>query len=696
MKDYPIDHKRTLALVGQHGAGKTTLVEALLFNQGVIARMGSVDAGNTFCDFTKEEKEHKFSIHATLVRLEPKDHIVYLIDTPGFADFVGDIKSAMQAVDTAALVVSAAAGVEVETERVYEFSREFNQPIVAIINGLDRERADFAAALDSIQRHFDGIRVAALTLPIGAESNLRGVVDLLTQQALTFDDKGNIKERGPVPADMAELVAEHREALIDAVAEATDELTERYLENGTLEDNEIRNGLRISIAERKVMPVLAMSAAKLIGVQTLIDAVLDLLPPPNFRAEIVGHEPGHPDKPVRVPVEGDKLCAQVYQVLIDPFSGRQAFARVYAGVLQSDHVALNATRDQTVRIGNLGAISGGAKPPVLPRATAGDIVGILKVDNLVAGDTLCDPSLRVQLPSITFPKPVIMMAVHTQDRKDDEKLGTVLPRVTEIDRCLNTRREPETHELLLEGQGDLQLNIAVEMLKELGVNVELKIPRVPYKETITAKGEGSYRHKKQSGGRGQFGEVHLRLEPLNNGEHFEFVDEIVGGAIPGRFIPAVEKGVLERMGRGVLAGYPMTGVRVAVFFGKYHDVDSDEMSFKTAASICMRDVALQRCRPVLLEPIYRVTVTVPEEYLGDVMGDLNARRGRVLGMEGVKGKQQIKATAPLAELFRYSIDLRSLTRGRGAFEMEFSHYEVVPREIADKVIAAAAKHEEEE
>lgn len=696
MKECPIDRKRTVSLVGQHGAGKTMLMEALLYNVGVIPRMGSTDAGNTFCDYHEEERQRKISIHAALVHLDCRDHSLFLIDTPGYADFIGDIKSAMAATDSSILLLNAASGVEVETLRVFEFAREYNSPLLAVINVLDKERADFYEALRSMQRELSGMESVALTLPIGKESGLRGVVDLVTRKALRFDEKGNVAAQEAVPADMDDLVDKHREKLMDAAANASDELTEKYLTNGTLNEYELRNGLRLAIAGRQIIPVLAASGEKRIGISTVLDAIIDLLPAPSLRGKITGHLPGKPESEVSLPVEGESLCAQVYQVIIDPFAGRQAYVRVFAGVLHSESTVLNASTGNNVRIANLGLISGGTKPPVLPRATAGDIVGILKVEGVVAGQTLCDAARPIELPPIQFPKPVIMMAIHAVDRKDEEKLGTTLPRVVEVDRCLSLRREPDTHELLLEGQGEMQLNIAVETLKNLGVNVTLAVPKVPYKETITAKGEGMYRHKKQTGGRGQFGEVHMRFEPLTNGEHFAFVDAIVGGVIPGRFIPAVEKGVVERMARGALAGYPLTGIQATVFFGKAHDVDSDEMSFKTAASICTRNVIIEKCKPVLLEPIYDVIITVPDEYLGDVMGDLNARRGRVMGMEGTGGKQQIKAQVPLAELFRYSIELRALTRGRGMFEMTFSRYDVVPRDLAEKIIAAAGKQEDED
>ena len=680
--------KNTIALVASHGAGKTSLVEAMLHCLGNLDRMGRVEDGNTFTDYTDEEKKKQISIYATLILLRPKGRQINLIDTPGYSDFIGDVKSAMRVVDSTLLLINAANNVEVETEKFWAYADEFELPRLVVVNQLDRERTSLEASVAALSEAFEAPFVP-LQLPMGAEGKLSGIIDLVRMKAYTFDNKGRAGKAEEIPAEYADAAAEARELVVDRAAEFDESVMEKFLEGQELSREEILAGLRGGIRERSFVPVVCCSVAKLIGISTLIDAIGDFLPSPADVRGAVGHRPGSEDEVV-IASDGEGLVAQVFKSTVDPFAGKLAYLRIYSGTLKPETSYLNSTRGTTIRIHGVLEVNG-KNTKAIPSAEPGDLVALAKLEGLVAGDTLCDEKSPFVVPPTTFPKPVIQMAAKARNKDDEDKVSQALTRMVEGDRTLSLRRDSETHEMVLIGMGELQMNVLLERFKsEFKLDVDFVTPRTPYRETITAGSEGSYRHKKQTGGRGQFAEVHLRLAPKARGEGNEFTNAVVGGTVPTRFIPAVEKGFYEAIDRGFLGGYPVVDVSCTVFYGKDHPVDSSEMAFKVATSNCFRDVATQ-CKPVLLEPIMNVTIRVPDEYMGDAMGDLNTKRGRVSGMDSEGKTQVIRAQVPLAEMYRYSIDLRSIARGRGSYEMDFSHYDVVPGDVTQKVVEEAKK-----
>ncbi len=688
MKELSIDQKRNVAMAGHHASGKTSLVEAMLYCLGSLDRVGRTEDGTTFCDFTDEEKARQISIYATLVHLEPKDFRINLLDLPGYPDFVAEIKGAMRVADGAVIVLDASSGVEVETERAWEYADQFEIPRIAVVNKMDRERADFARSLAKMNAIFK-VTCVPFHLPIGKEADFRGVVDLVKMKALYFNSKGRVEKEDEIPADLNDEADEYREKIMDFAAETDDELMAKYLEGEALTEEEIISGLKKGVAEGSFVPVFCSSASKLIGVSTLIDAMTFYLPSPADGKEMEVEKPSGGTETIRKSAEGP-LAAYVFKTVVDPFAGRMSFFRVYSGTLSLEKPFYNASLGWGGRTNNILDVSG-KQHLNINKAVAGDMAVLPKMDSLKTGHTLCDENHPLVIRPTAFPGATIQLALRAGSKAEDEKLGTCLPRIVEEDPTLNARRDTDTKELILSGMGELHLNIVADRLKsQFGLTTHMRVPKVAYKETVTASRDGKYRHKKQSGGRGQFGEVVMKLEPLPRGGGFEFVDGIVGGVIPAKFVLSVEKGVVEAMARGVLAGYPITDVRVTLYDGMTHSVDSSDIAFKIAGSMGFKQVALD-CKPILLEPIMTVEVTVPEEYMGDIMGDLNSKRGKIMGMKPHSGRQVIRAQAPLAEMFQYSIDLRSMTQARGSFTMEFSHYEPVPHELSEKVIAAARK-----
>ncbi len=664
MKTFPTSKIRNVALVGHGGAGKTTLTEALLFCSGAINRMGRVEDGNTVSDFDPEEQRRHISLSMALAPFEIDGYKVNLVDTPGYADFVGDVAAALRAVDLAVFVVSAVEGVEVQTEIAWRMAEDLGLPRAIFVNKLDRERASFDRTLDQLKERF-GAGVAPLELPIGEESEFRGVIDLLDDVAITYDDATGRSSEGAIPDDMA--VEEHsvHDALVEGIVVADDDLMERYLGDETIDKKELAGALAKGIADASVFPVLCGSAAKLIGVDRLARFVVEEGPEPR-----VG--------------EGD-TAAVVFKTVVDPYVGRVNLFRVLQGTVKHDDTLVNGRTVADERLHQLTTMRGKEQEPV-EEVPAGDLAAVAKLADTSTGDILGARGAKVDVEPFAVPEPVLAFAIKPKSKGDEDKLANALHRLQDEDPALRIERNPETHQTLLQGMGETHLSITLERLqRKFGVEVDTEDVKVPYRETITSTAEAEGKYKKQTGGHGQFGVAFLRVEPLERGGGFEFVDQIVGGAIPRQFIPAVEKGVRETMDQGGVFGYPVVDVKVTCFDGKFHPVDSSEMSFKMAGSIGFKD-AMAKAGPILLEPISELVVTAPETNQGDIMGDLNSKRGRIQGSASVgNGEVEITALVPTSEVLRYAIDLRSLTGGRGRFTRNDSHYDPVPAHLADKI-----------
>ncbi len=677
MRVYTSNKLRNVGILAHGGAGKTSLTETFLFNAGHTTRIGKVDEGTTVTDYLPEEIKRKVTVSTTLAPVEWKEHKLNILDTPGYADFIGEVKSAMRAVDSIVLVVDGVAGVEVQTEVHWEAAEEAQKPRFIFINKLDRENANYKRVLDNLKERF-GTQVVPLMLPIGAEESFSGVVDILKQKAYKFE--GNKYSEIPVPQDLQDEIALYREPLMEAAAEGDDELLMKYLDGEALKEEEIYQGLRQGILNAKVVPVFCGSALKNIGTQLLMDAMVEFLPSPVDSVE--------------KDLNKEPLAAIVFKTMADPFVGKLSFVRVVSGVLKSDSTIYNLNKQKDERYGAL-LVPRGKTQDNVSEAQAGDIVCIAKLADTTTGDTLGIKDKIALLDGVTFPAPTFSVAVKAKSRNDEDKVGTALTRLVEEDPTLTVEKNTETKETILTGMGETHLDIIIErMLKKFGVEVSTSTPRVPYRETIRGTAEYEYKHKKQSGGHGQYGHVKLRFEPYPDGE-FEFAETIFGGAVPKNYHPAVEKGVREAMAEGILAGYPVTNIKVTLFDGSYHDVDSSEMSFKIAASMCFKK-GVEKAHPVLMEPIMEVEVHVPDQYMGDIISDLNGKRGRILGMEPEGKWQVVKALVPLSEMYRYAIDLKSITQGRGNFRMQFAQYEEVPQLTAKEIIENAAKGKEEE
>lgn len=685
MNKYASDKIRNLALVGHSGTGKTSFAEAALFSAGATSRLGSVDEGNTVSDFTEAEIARKISISTAMLHCEWKGSKVNLLDAPGYADFIGDAKTALWASDIAVTLVNASNGVEIGTDKAFGFAGEFNRSSLFFVNHLDKEFADFNKTLAGLQEHF-GNGTVPFQIPVGVGEGFHQIIDVLQMLLITYDENGKTTS-SEIPVDYQDEAENLRELIIESAAESDDELTERYLEEGTLTDEEVARGLKVGLVNRTLFPIFCGAVNKCIGVDLLLDFVVTFAPGPADLPLPVAHKEGSEDA-IEITSDDDGPLAAVVFKTISETVGDLSFVRVFSGTLKSGEDVFNASRRATERIGQIYSMNGGKRDD-MGDIGAGDIGALIKLKDTHTGNTLCGKNMHLEVQPVAFPHPLIRVAVEPKSRGDEDKIGTGLQHIHEEDPSFLSRFEPELHQIIAEGQGELHLTVVFDKLKnKYGVDVELVEPRIPYRETIQSSAEGQHRHRKQSGGRGQFGEASLRVEPKSRGDGFEFVDKIVGGAIPGKFVPAVEKGILETLERGILAGYPVVDVLATVFDGSFHPVDSSDMAFKTAGAHAFQKAFLE-ARPILLEPIYKVRVVVPETYMGDVMGDLNGRRGRIQGMDPEGNFQVIHAEVPLADLYKYSTALRSMTQGTGDYTMEFSHYDPVPQDVAGKIVDAS-------
>ena len=688
MKEYQTAQLRNIALLSHGSAGKTSLAEALLLNTGAINRLGNVNEGTTVSDYDEEEIRRHISLSTSVIPCEWDGYKVNLLDTPGYLDFVGEVKGAVRVADGALILLDAAAGVEVGTDLVWGYADEQNLPRLVFINKMDRENANFLRCLDALKEKFEADFIP-IQLPIGSQDDFEGVVDLIALKAYL----GSKAEEGEIPASLQGEIDDYRLQLIEAAAESEDELIVKYLEGEELTGEEIRRGLKARVADRSVVPVLCGSATANVGAQPLLQAIIEYLPSPAEGKEIVGTNPVTGEEETLEPNVLSPLAVLAFKNLADPYVGKLTYFRVYSGLMESDSRLFNPRSGETERIGQLYILRGKDQIPT-DRVRSGDIGAVAKLGNTSTGDTLCDKGHPIVLTPPVFPKPVFSVAVHPKTKSDLDKMSTTLARLSEEDPTLQVTRETSTNQTILSGMGESHVDIATRrLLQKFGVNITTSVPKVPYRETITKTASAQGRHKKQTGGRGQFGDVFIRFEPLPRDSGFEFADEIRGGSVPNSYIPAVEKGLKEIMEKGVLASYPTTDFRAALYDGSFHTVDSSEIAFKLAAHLAFKK-GIPDASPVLLEPIMNFTVTIPEEFTGDVLGDLNSRRGRVQGMDQQRGMGVITAQAPLAEMQRYATDLRAITQGRGIYAMEFSHYEEVPTHVAQKIIEEAKREAE--
>lgn len=686
MKNYTTEKIRNVALISHGGAGKTSLAEAMLFTSGAINRLGKVDAGTTTTDFDPEEIKRQITINTSLAPVEWGGVKINLLDTPGYFDFIGDVAGAMRVADAAVVVVSAISGVEVGTEKVWTYADENNLPRLVFVNRMDRENANFARVLAQLQEFF-GPNVVPIQIPVGAEASFKGVVDIVKMKAFTFSGDGKKIEEGAIPAELADTVESYREKLMEAVAESDDDLLMKYLEGEPLTDEEMQTGLRKGTLTGKVVPVMCGAATLNFGMQPLLDIIASAFPSPADREAVQAKKDDGAEVTVKIAAAGP-VSALVFKTFADPFVGKISYFKVYSGTLKGDSQLHNANKDKGERLGQVFTMLG--KNQInLDAVPAGDIAAVAKLQATATGDTLCDKNQCFVFPPIEFPDPVTTFAVEPKKQGEEDKVAAGLARFLEEDPTFRMERNTEVKQTLISGMGELHLEIITSKLaKKFGVEVDLLLPKIPYKETIrgTAKVEG--KHKKQSGGRGQFGHVWIEFSPLPSGEYFVFEDKIFGGSVPRQYIPAVEKGLREALESGILAGYPVVDIKASLYDGSYHNVDSSEMAFKIAAHLAFKK-GVEQARPVLLEPVMHVEVTVPEQFMGDIMGDMNSRRGRIMGMEPKEGFQVIRASVPMSEMLKYAIDLRSMTQGRGTFRMNFDHYEEVPAHIAEQVVAQA-------
>ncbi len=683
MQQFGPENIRNIALLSHAGAGKTSATEAMLFTAKAINRLGKVDDGSTTSDYDPDEIKRKISINLSLLPCPWRDAKVNLIDTPGYSDFIGEVKTGIRVSEGAVIVICAASGVEVGTEQVWGYCQEANLPRLIFVNKMERENADFFKTVNDIQGRF-GPRCLPMQIPIGAQNDFQGIIDLLTLKAYT----GSPPKEGEIPSSLEGQVNTFREKLIEAAAETEDALIEKYLGGEELTQEELRSGLRKAVVNGSVFPILAGSALQNVGINSLLDAMVDYLPSPAEREVAAATDA----KEEKIEVSGDgPLAALVFKTTADPYVGKLTYFRVYNGAIDSNSQVWNATRGSAERIGQLFMLRGKNQEPVA-KIGAGDIGAVAKLNVTNTGDTLSIQNKPVKLSSIVFPKPIFDEAIFPKTKADLDKLGAALSRITEEDQTLRVRREPDTGETLLSGMGDTQLDVAAEkMQRKFGVSVNLETPKVPYKETITVSvPSAEYKHRKQSGGHGQYGHVIMELEPLPHGTGNEFASRVVGGTVPKNYIPAVEKGFQEAIQDGVLAHHPVVDVKATLYDGSFHPVDSSEICFKIAGAQAMKK-GLSQGHPILLEPIVTIQITIPNDLTGDIIGDLNTKRARVQGMNPSGDINIIEAQVPLAEVLRYAIDLKSMTRGRGTYTIEFSHYEEVPAQISQRIIAQKAE-----
>ncbi|PWU01803.1 MAG: elongation factor G [Terriglobia bacterium] len=695
MKVYESKDIRNVGVVGHGDSGKTTLTAGLLFSSGATNRLLRVDEGNTITDFDEEEIQRKITISTAIAVAEWKKNKINILDTPGYNIFINDTHGALVAADAALVVVDGVAGVEVQTEKVWHFANEYKLPRAVIINKLDRERADFQRALESVQENF-GRAAVPIQIPIGSERDFKGVIDLIRMKAYTYTPDGDGKgKEGEIPADLTAAAQKAQEALIEMVAEGNDALMEEFFDKGTLQPEQIVEGLKQGVREMRVFPVMCSSALRNVGTDLILNFIADNLPAPTDREPVPAHIDGK--EATRKIAASGQCSLYVFKTTADPFAGRITFFKVMTGVVKNDANLQNITRSAAERLSHLSSPQGKTLQPVT-ELQAGDIGAVAKLKDTLTGDTLAEKGLNITYPPVKLPEPSIAFAIEAKSRNDEDRMGNGVHRILEEDQSLRFYRDPQTREFLLAGSGQQHVEVVVSRLKKrYGVDVTLKAPKIPYRETIRGTADVQGRHKKQTGGHGQFGECWIKMEPLPRGAKFEFANEIFGGAIPKNYIPAVEKGIVEAAEKGHLAGYPMVDFKVTVYDGSYHDVDSSELAFKLAARKAFK-AAMEHAKPALLEPVMNVEIQAPVEYAGDLMGDLNGRRGRISGMETKGSTQFIRAQVPMAEMLNYQSDLTAMTQGRASFTMEFDHYDFVPQLQAEKIIAAAraAKAGEEE
>lgn len=693
MKDYKTENLRNVGLIGHGSAGKTSIAEAMLFNTGVLDRFGKVDDGNTTTDFDPEEIKRRISISAAVAPCDWKNIRINLVDTPGYFDFVGELVASLNVCDSAIIVVDSVSGVEVGTEKAWDLVEEKGIPCLFFINKMDRENSNFSKVEAQLREVF-GNKLVPIEIPIGAESNFKGVIDLIDMKAKTLE--GNKIVEGDIPSGYEDQIEEFRNIIIEAAAQSDEELMEKYFEGEELTKDEIIKGLRIGVLNGDVIPILCGSAIKNIGIVTMMNAIESFFPSPVDVEDYTLKNVKSGETESRKYDESLPFSAHVFKTVADPFVGKISMFRVMSGSISSDSEVYNANKEKKERLSALFLLRGKKQLPIT-KLIAGDIGAVAKLQYTTTGDTLCDVGNPVMFEDIKFPEPNISMAIEPKSKGDEDKIGSGLQRLMEEDPTLRVEKNVETRQTLISGIGEQHLEIVTKKLaNKFGVDVVLKDPKVPYRETIKKSAKAEGKHKKQSGGHGQYGHVWIEFEPILDGsEDFEFVDKIVGGVVPRQYIPAVEKGLRECMEEGVLAGYPAVNVRCKLYDGSFHPVDSAEMPFKIAASLAYKK-GMVDANPVMLEPIYYVDVLVPDQYMGDIIGDLNKKRGRVLGMEPVGKLQKISAEVPLSEMFKYATDLRSMTQARGSFTMKFVRYEEVPAQIAQKVIEAANAEKDKE
>ena len=680
MRQYTPENIRNVVLLSHSGAGKTSLAEAMLYNAGAITRLGKVEQGNTTSDYDPDEVKRKISMYLSLLPCEWQGMKVNILDVPGYPDFVGEVKAGIRVADAAVFIICAASGVEVGTELTWGYADEKNLPRIIYVNKINRENADFFRVVEMIRGKF-GNKCLPLTMPIGTQDKFEGVIDLISMKSYRKDKEGD------VPESLKAKAAEWREKLVESVAETDDELITKYLEGTALTEDEIRKGLRAAVINRKIVPVLVGTATENMAVNTVLDTICKYLPSPKDAGSVAAQNVQSKQEENLSADPSGPLATLVFKTSADPYVGKLTYFRVYSGTMQSDSQIWNAVKQTQERVGQLYMLRGKNQEPVA-NLVAGDLGAVAKLSAATTGDTLCNKDRPLILPGIEFPNPCMSAAVLPKTKADLDKLGSSLNRIAEEDPSLRVYRDSDTGEMVIFGMGEAHLDVVAEkMQRKFGVGILLQVPKIAYKETITRPSKSEHKHKKQTGGHGQYGHVLFELAPLPRGSGFQFENKVVGGTVPKNFIPAVEKGLNEAIPEGIQAGYPIVDVKVALYDGSYHAVDSSEMAFKIAASMALKK-GLADANPVLLEPIVKMKITVPDNFTGDIMSDLNGKRGRVSGMNPQGGWNTIEATAPLSEVQRYAIALRAITQGRGVFELEFSHYEEVPSHVTQKIVEA--------
>jgi elongation factor G len=688
LKVYSGENIRNVALVGHGHAGKTSLVSAMLYTAGATQRLGRVDDGSATTDYDEEEISRKMSIAASAAVVEWDKSKINFIDTPGFSMFVHEAKLVLPVVDAAIVVVDGVAGVEVVTQRVWNYCEEYKTPRLIVVNRMDRDRANAERVLESVTNAF-GRSVVPIELPIGAEKSLSGVIDLVRMKAYTYELGGNGKgKETEIPANLKDQAQEAHERLVELVAEGDDKLMEKFFDAGTLGEEDLVPALHNAIREDKIFPVIFSSGLGNIGADRVMDFIVDYTPAPSEHEWVQGEAASNGDAPKRHETDAEPVSVYVFKTVSDAFAGRISYFKVFSGVLKNDASLVNFSRSATEKFAHIGAMQGKSAVPV-PELHAGDIGAVAKLKDTLTGDTLGDKSAPIQYPRVKLPEPAITFAIEPKSRADEDKLGPGIHKLMEEDAMLRFFRDPQTKEFLIAGTGQQHIEVTVAKLKKrYHTEVNLKAPKVPYRETIRGKADVQGRHKKQTGGHGQYGDCKIKMEPLARGGNFEFVNEIFGGSIPKNFIPPVEKGIKDAAARGYLAGYPVVDFRVILYDGSYHDVDSNDLSFQMAGRIAFKK-AMEIAKPTLLEPVMHVEITVPDDFAGSIMGDLNSRRGRIQGMDNKAGNTIVKAEVPMAEMLTYGADLTSMTQGRGSFNMEMHHYDVVPGQLQEKIIEKA-------